>query len=432
MKLICLLTFLLFLTFNIHAQNERIFYASRYGLIGDGITDNYDAFLKLVHDVNLNNGGKIILEKGVYVIRKYKDGNNKLSDLSYIRCQNLTIEGNNSTVKLTNQFKKIRDKKRGKATISEISSIIPFSFSNVNFLQISNLIVDGGNDNAEKEIGISEKPEHLFSFSDCSNVTVNKVTAQNSLCDGFYIKKNNKNFTFKDVKSLNNARQGLSIIGLKDAKFENCEFSRSGYSKYGFHPPAAGLDIEPNAPNSVNNIVFTACQFQDNRNAQVIITRPTFTANVLIENSNIDATRSTYPYQIILSGKYIRLLGNKINLNSGSIYPAWSNFENSIVELKNNRITSSGRGIVVTGAKSCNVLIEGNYLKFNGNQMKSYFPYIRYPLIFNSNTVEVPHNYLNKKYISLIENVKQFSKNKFVTDKGVSFKSKVSFSQTIK
>lgn len=433
MKLVSHLLLLFFFIINIQARgNDHVFYAKKYGLIADGKTDNYKAFVKLVNDVNQKRGGKIVFEKGIYVINQFKHNNNHVVDLLYKNCNNLTIDGNYATIKLNNTFTKAKDKSKNKYFYSNTGSLIPFSFQNVKSLKIHNLTVDGGSNNAKKESGISEQAEHLFSFSNCIDVTVSNVVAKNALCDGFYIKENNRNFTFTNVKSLNNARQGLSIIGLWNGTFDNCEFSDTGRSNYGFHSPAAGLDIEPNIQNGVKNIRFSNCKFYNNKNAQIVITRPLFTDNILIENSVIDAGKSNYTYQLILSGKNITLIGNTITLNSGSIYPFWDNFENSSVHIKNNIINSTGRGVVVSGTKSIHVLIEGNYFKFNGTTMSSYFPYIQYPVIFKSNTIEVPEKFLNKKYISLIQNAKESSNNKFITDKGHSFKSKVSYSKTIK
>jgi hypothetical protein len=425
--------FIIFLVSSFDSQaNDHVFYAKKYGLVADGKTDNYAAFARLTHDVNRNKGGKIVFEKGIYVINQYKNTGNGVQDLSYRYCTNLTFHGNNTIIKLTNNFKKKIDRTRGTLRYSNSASITPFAFSNVKLLKINDIIVDGGNENAQKAVGIGETAEHLFSFSNCSDVTLSNVNAIGSLCDGFYIKDNNRNFTFTNVKSLNNARQGLSIIGLWEGKFLNCEFSKSGRSKYGYHPPAAGLDIEPNKRDAVKNIIFSNCTFYNNRNAQIVISRPDFTNNVLIENSNIDAGTSTYPYQLILSAKNIKLIGNKINLNTGAIYPFWANYENSSIQIKNNQIISKGRGIVASGNKNFDVLIEGNHLKFIGMSMSSYFPYIKYPVIFKSNTIEVPEKFLNKKYISLVQNAKESSNNKFITDKGHSFKSKVSYSKTNK
>lgn len=433
MKLISHLLLLFFFLINIQAwANVPIFYAKQYGLKADGKTDNYKAFVKLVDAVNKRKGGTIVFEKGTYIINEFKNGNNNVQDLIYKDCNNLTIQGNSATIKLNNIFTKSIDRTKKNFNYSNKGSIVPFSFVNISGLKINALTVDGGNNNASKVKGLAEQAEHLFSFSNCTNVTVNNVIAQNALCDGFYVKNNNKNFVFSNAKALNNARQGLSIISLRQGEFRNCEFSQSGRSSYGHHAPAAGLDIEPNIKDAVKNITFTGCRFYNNMNAQIIITRPEFTENIIIQNSTIDAADSKYNYQLILSANNIQILNNKINLNTGNIYPFWGKFVNSKTFIRGNEIRSSGRGLVATGLTNIEATIESNQFIFTGSNLTSYFPYIQAPVIFKNNSILIPEAAKRDGLVSLIQNAIESSGNKFITESGKSFKSKVSYSKTKK
>ena len=63
-----------------------------------------------------------------------------------------------------------------------------------------------------------------------------------------------RRFTVRNSRFLFNARQGLSVIQLRDGTFDGCDFSYTGYvdaesntGPYGHHSPSAGVDIEPNA-----------------------------------------------------------------------------------------------------------------------------------------------------------------------------------------
>ena len=55
-----------------------------------------------------------------------------------------------------------------------------------------------------------------------------------------------KYLVFNNVRSTRNGRQGMSIINACFGVFNGCEFSQTGKTgNYGFHVPAAGMDIEP-------------------------------------------------------------------------------------------------------------------------------------------------------------------------------------------
>lgn len=433
MKLISHLLLLFFFIINVQARADApVFYAKQYGLKADGKTDNYKAFVKLVDAINKRKGGTIVFEKGIYIINEFKNEKNNVQDFIYKDCNNLTIQGNGATIKLNNKFTKSIDRTKKNFNYSNKGSLIPFYFDNIIGLKISNLTVDGGNNNARKAKGLTEQAEHLFSFSNCTNVTINNLTAQNSLCDGFYIKNNNHNFVFSNVKALNNARQGLSIISLRQGEFKNCEFSQSGRSSYGHHAPAAGLDIEPNIKDAVKNITFTGCRFYNNMNAQIVISRPQFTENITVKNSVIDAVSSKYTYQMILSADNVQILNNKINLNTGSIYPMWGEFPNSKTTIRGNEIRSSGRGLVAAGLTNIDVTIESNQFIFTGTKLSSYFPYIQAPVIFKNNSILIPEAAKRNGMVSLIQNAIESSGNKFITESGKSFKSKVSYSKTKK
>jgi hypothetical protein len=113
--------------------------------------------------------------------------------------------------------------------------------------------------------GLGEAASHGLLFQSCSGVTIDNATGRYFAADGMYVgasgrrnsggrRSASRDFTVRNSRFLFNARQGLSIIQLRDARFTNCEFGFSGYvdergkqGKYGWHAPAAGVDVEPNA-----------------------------------------------------------------------------------------------------------------------------------------------------------------------------------------
>src|SRR5436305_2235308 len=108
-----------------------------------------------------------------------------------------------------------------------------------------------------------------------------------------------------NVRSLNNARQGLSITGLRKAQIESCTFNNTGYTgNYGFHRPAAGVDIEPTQIRDsikTGDILFEDCHFENNLGGQFLCTSPALTSNVTIRNSVFTGVDSFSRYEVILA-----------------------------------------------------------------------------------------------------------------------------------
>lgn len=106
---------------------------------------------------------------------------------------------------------------------------------------------------------------HAFLLDHCDNITVKGLTFRDSGGDGINLNSYqnggySQNITIEDVKSINNKRQGMSIISAQDVWVRNSEFlSTSGAQ------PEAGVDLEPNKPNQrLVNINFIGCQFRNN------------------------------------------------------------------------------------------------------------------------------------------------------------------------
>lgn len=107
---------------------------------------------------------------------------------------------------------------------------------------------------------IGDKDNHLGNTGEwgmcigiigCKNVTIEDLILTKGWGDGLYIDNGlNSNFItnnvlIKNVKALNNSRNGLSIIG-----GENIEVSGGEYSYSDRTAPMCGIDVEPNAENS--------------------------------------------------------------------------------------------------------------------------------------------------------------------------------------
>ena len=120
------------------------------------------------------------------------------------------------------------------------------------------------------------------------HVVVEGVTAKECWGDGFYVGKasgsGSVDVTLDNVISDHNRRQGLSIISVdglvvKNSTFENTE----GTS------PMAGIDIEPNPGDTVNNVLITGCTLVKNYSAGIVAVAydATFVTKLVIDGNTV-------------------------------------------------------------------------------------------------------------------------------------------------
>lgn len=90
--------------------------------------------------------------------------------------------------------------------------------------------------------------------------------------DGIYIAGKgegtfSENIYLENIKSINNKRQGMSIISAHNVFVKNCEFTETNGTL-----PEAGLDIEPNTPKDrIVKINFENCSFTNNNHSGILL-----------------------------------------------------------------------------------------------------------------------------------------------------------------
>ena len=116
----------------------------------------------------------------------------------------------------------------------------------------------------------SGQQRHALSIHTCDGVTVRGLTIRDSGGAGIMIyggggSAYSKNITVENVKSLNNKRDGITIVSAENVWVRNSEFSGSNGSR-----PEAGVVLEPDNPNErLVNINFSNCKFAGNNGSGV-------------------------------------------------------------------------------------------------------------------------------------------------------------------
>lgn len=106
----------------------------------------------------------------------------------------------------------------------------------------------------------------------CRNVLIEGLRVESSGGDGFYVDEGpglgwSENVTIRNCASIDNHRQGISVISAVNLLVENCTFARTSGTA-----PEAGIDLEPDSPKQrLVNCVIRNCIFEDNHGQQIVL-----------------------------------------------------------------------------------------------------------------------------------------------------------------
>ncbi|RKN74873.1 right-handed parallel beta-helix repeat-containing protein [Paenibacillus ginsengarvi] len=131
---------------------------------------------------------------------------------------------------------------------------------------------------------------HIFDISGSENVTIERLSANDSGGDGFYVgnyeatKSYCKNVVLRDCTADNNRRQGLSIISVDGFLADGCRFTNTTGTA-----PKSGVDIEPNNNTGVDvlkKVRFVGCMADGNVGRGFLVSLQKLTAS----NERVDIT----------------------------------------------------------------------------------------------------------------------------------------------
>lgn len=343
------------------------FTPEQFGASGDGLSDDYDAFQRLAAAVNQSAGGILVLRPGVhYLLNRYVSAGNGVADVTFQACSGLAIRGNSASISVKGDF--IR-------TAPTTRSLAGLRFENCDDVQIRDLQLIGNVQQTMRTPTLTEAPSHGLLFGGCRNVVVDGVLVRHFAADGMYVRASTQpglsgrfrassRFDVRNSKFLFNARQGLSVIQLRDAIFHGCEFSYTGYvatpgvsGPYGVHSPGAGVDVEPNATPNVGrrvdlltgNLSFRDCRMIGNLGKAFVVAAYTgadpVSENVSLEDCLLEADQlSTSRYGLIFDVPGGTISNCTLNMGDKTAFVGWAAQSDASPVLKNNVITGYSGG----------------------------------------------------------------------------------------
>ena len=262
------------------------------GARGDGLTDD-TAAIQLAIDRAAGTGGTVLVPDGTYMV-------NALVSISL---------KSDMTLRLSD------------GAILKAMPNAETNYSIIKIEKVSNANLVGGTLQGERY-------EHLGKLGEwgmgvyvnaASDISIAQITAKDAWGDGFYIRGASKNITFCAVKADNNRRQGMSIISVDGLLVKDSIFSNTNGTA-----PQAGLDIEPNENDTVNNVKILNSRFLDNRGIGVQIYRgpdsKSLIKNVFVSGNTITGNKSGGLW--IANSNHNQVIGNTVqgNLRFGILF----------------------------------------------------------------------------------------------------------------
>lgn len=275
---------------------DNTIHITDFGATGDGITNCTDAFQRASAYLQ-HNGGKLIIDKGVYIVGKqkfsgvYGAGGSYISEaiFSFRNAKHpIEIIGDNAVLKAApdlkyGSFNPVTGKKdslRAKGNLSDYyaTGVTFISSYNSVSIKIKGLELDGNSQSLD--IGPAFGPEgiqlpavgiSLFNneYAEVSDCTIHHCALDAIIVAWTGLKDSDPTYPhiIRNVKVSYNGRQGLSWVGGNSLTVSDCEFSSTGKTLNRSIPvvskPSAGIDIEIEH-SIIKNGMFENCLIYDN------------------------------------------------------------------------------------------------------------------------------------------------------------------------
>lgn len=267
-----------------------------YGAAGDGVTNDTLAFALTAAALQSNGSGTLIIPGGrTYIVgqQTFANGTGKgyayqASDIiSISNCSKVNIVSHGAVIRLAPNMKfGAYDPVTGNAyTPSSLPFVNQDYKANIGYM--FNLV---GNDvvtfegSMELDGNMSsvllggqfgdtgyQVPAYGLRVANSKNVYLENIYAYHHALDGIYIGQTSsydgverRPHTLVNVRSLNNARQGLSLAGGNGITAINCKFNQNGSTSNSFASlPKSGVDLEAEL-GKLRNVEFINCEIRDN------------------------------------------------------------------------------------------------------------------------------------------------------------------------
>ena len=293
-----------------HAAEGPSISITKFGAKGDGRADDYGPLQAAAEYLCRAPGTTLIFPPGTYRIAQYRilggSHGKRVRNIRYIGCKGVTISGYGATIDVFGTFHRSADFRYRGHLGSHAVAVTPFEMIDSSDFRIEGFELNGNADKMTRDPAVAEGDNAGILTTKCRNYTIEDVHVHHFQTDGIKLGGNSviadRAAVLRNVTAENNGRLGLAIIQLRTAVILDSAFSNNGRTgKYGFHDPAAGVDVEPNrtVPDvdvKTGSITFSSCHFEENVGAQFVSIWPAMVDSIFVEKSTIRAlSRDTSP-----------------------------------------------------------------------------------------------------------------------------------------
>jgi len=239
---------------------EKAINAKDYGAKGNGTSDDTLAIQNAIDYISSVGGGTVNVDSGTYLINP---------DVSINMKSNIQLSLTGDAI--------LKSLASGRVN-SEI----------INIVNVNNVNVIGGKIIGDRYIHTGTGGEWGMgvNVAGSSNVNITGINITDCWGDGIYIGGvSSSNVVIYSVISNNNRRQGMSITNAKNIAVANSEFKNTNGTL-----PQAGIDIEPNINETVEDIKINNVKFINNQGSGIdILGMSGIVRRVDISNSTINS-----------------------------------------------------------------------------------------------------------------------------------------------
>lgn len=231
-----------------------------FGAKGDGVTYATDSINNAIDWASSTNEDTVIITGGTFLIDAGKE-----------------VSLNNNTHLIITAFSKLKKYK-----------VDAGNYTIVGLRNVTNAIIDGGGEIVGDRIEHTVPGgEHGFgiNIAGSTNIVIDNIRISECWGDGIYIGGGTaevgqpNNILISRVVCDHNRRQGMSITNAEVVKVSNSRFINTDGTA-----PQAGIDIEPNADQTVANVTIDNCQFEENKGSGLLMV--VYPENSFIHNIN--------------------------------------------------------------------------------------------------------------------------------------------------
>lgn len=265
------------------------FTPEEFGAVGDGETNDTDAFARMSAAVSEIGGGTIILSKRTYIVGAQTPNSYPYSFapapiMKFEGCSgNLTILGNGARLRCADGLRYgTFDPITGAPTQHQMPYTQPGELATpyegmiwiercTGKVEIRDLELDGNSQGLViggpfGDTGYQLPATGIYLKNNTGGEHVSGVYTHHHGQDGIYVSSTldrDKGTFIENLVSEYNARQGCSVGGGAHYAFVDSKFNHTGRAGL-FSDPGAGVDIEAEM-NSIRNLSFKGCEFSNNR-----------------------------------------------------------------------------------------------------------------------------------------------------------------------